>query len=193
MAEKDKTELEKFKANAERDISRLKADANTLRADLNKTAQELTASSEKVLSLESEVDDIKARLVTTESSSFAAGFRSYVTGFLAVDPDYDWSKFVPATRAWIEEFKVEEAKAIEEKRLATELEAASASTQKFLQQKEDEARQEGEVEANADDTNSVPRLTSGDTPQEVSAVEIPSSQPINLDSSQPINQESSQD
>ena len=100
---------------------------------------------------------------------------------------------MPATREWIEEFKIEEAKAIEEKRLAIELEAASASAEKFLQQSEDEARQVGEVEANADGTNLIPRLTSGDTPQEIPAVENPSSQPINPDSSQPKNRDSSQD
>ena len=57
----------------------------------------MTASSEKVNSLENEVEDLQVRLVTTETSSFAAGFRSYVTGFLAVDPEYEWSKFVKGT------------------------------------------------------------------------------------------------
>lgn len=155
-AERDKAELEKFKSGVERDISRLKADADNLRADLNKTAQELTASSEKVASLESTVEDLHKQLDEAERTSFVAGFRSYVTGFLAVDPDYDWGKFVPATRDWIEEFKVAEAEAIEEKRLAIELEAASASAQKFLQQNEDEARQEGDDEADANNTNPIP-------------------------------------
>ena len=116
----------------------------------------MTDSSAKTVALEKKVEDLHMQLGEAEQTFFAAGFRSYVTGFLAVDPDYDWGKFFPATRSWIEEFKVEEAKAIEEKRLAIELEAASVSAQKFLQQSEDEARQEGEVEADADDTNSIP-------------------------------------
>lgn len=116
-AEGEKAELEKFKLRAEKDISRLKTNADDLRANLNQTAQELTASSEKVVELEKQVEDLQKQLGEAEKSSFASGFRSFVTGFLAVDPEYDWGKFIPATRSWVEEFRVEEVKAIEEKKL----------------------------------------------------------------------------
>ena len=144
---KDKTELERFKSRAEKDIPRLKLDADNLRYELNKTAQELTASGERALSLETTVENLRKQLDVTHKEAFAEGFRSYVAGFLAVDPDYDWGKFVPATRTWIEEFKIEQAKAIKEKRMEIELEAASESAQKFLQQPspQDGAHPDGEM------------------------------------------------
>ena len=180
-SEKDKSSLEKFKTSAERDIIKLKADADNLRIELNKTAQELTDASGNVLVLENKVKEMQEQMTVVESSSFASGFRSYVTGFLAVDPDYDWSKFVPATRAWIEEFKVEEAKAIEDKRMEIELEAASASATQFLQQESPyEARQDGE-ETRED---AIPRLQNGENTQDAQTTDVLESQPKPGDSSQ---------
>ena len=181
-AEKDKAELERFKLRAEKDIPRLKLDADNLRSELNKTAQDLTASSGRALSLENTVEDLKSQLTTTHNEAFAEGFRSYVTGFLAVDPDYDWSKFVSSTRTWIEEFKVEQAQAIEDKRLAIELEAAAESAHKFLQQGSPEmARQDG-VEI---PEGEVPKLQLGEEiPSEVQTTDATESQPKPVDSSQ---------
>ena len=111
---------------------------------MNKTAQDLSAASETIVSLEKKVEKLEGQQAETSRIAFADGFRSYVTGFLAVDPDYDWSKFVPSTRSWIEEFKVQQAHAIEDKRLEIELEAASDSAKKFLEQPSPhEARPDG--------------------------------------------------
>ena len=187
-AEKEKAELEKFKVRAEKDISRLKTDADNLRANLNQSAQELTASSEKVIELEKQAEDFQQQLGEVEKSSFAAGFRDFVAGFLAVDPEYDWGKFIPATKQWVDDFRVEEAKAIEEKKMEIELEVAAISANKFLQQPSpgqldnDEARQTEEGSPNVYATDPVPRLTSGEIPQEIPV--ISSSQPRNIDSSQ---------
>ena len=187
-SEKDKAKLEEFKSNAERDISRLKADADNLRTDLNQSAQDLSLSNERVTELEKQVKDLQTQLDAPNQSSFAEGFRSFVTGFLAVDPEYDWSKFIPATKAWVEEFRVEEAKAIEEKRMEIELEVAAISANAFLEQPspQDAARQVAEGSPNVTETNPVPQLIQGETPQEIPT--IPSSQPGNLDSSQDQDQ-----
>ena len=187
-SEKDKVKLEEFKSNAERDISRLKADADNLRTDLNQSAQDLSLSNERVAELEKQVKDLQTQLDAPNQSSFAEGFRSFVTGFLAVDPEYDWSKFIPATKAWVDEFRVEEAKAIEDKRLEIELEVAAISANAFLEQSspQDVARQVAEGSPNVTETIPVPQLTEGETPQEIPT--IPSSQPGNLDSSQDQDQ-----
>ena len=192
-AEKDKTELEKFKNKAVKDISRLKSDADNLRVELNKTAQDLSNAGETVVSLEKKVEELEGQQAEASRLAYADGFRSYVTGFLAVDPDYDWSKFVPATRTWIEEFKVEQAQAIEERRLEIELEAASDSAKKFLEQPsplearpddQDEARQVGQELQE----NQVPRIQSGgdifQEPFTVETAEMTGSQPNIHDSSQ---------
>lgn len=47
-----------------------------------------------------------------ETASFAKGFRFHATGFLANDPDYDFTKFGEETVKWISAFKIEEADAI---------------------------------------------------------------------------------
>ena len=184
-AEKDKAELEKFKTRALKDISRLKSDADNLRTELNKTAQDLSNAGETVVSLEKKIEELGEKHAEDNRLAFADGFRSYVTGFLAVDPEYDWSKFVPATRAWIEEFKVQEAKAIEEKRLQIELETASDSARKFLEQASPlEARQDHQESLE----NPIPRIESGvgasQDPPVVETADTTGSQPNPHDSSQ---------
>ena len=184
-AEKDKAELEKFKTRALKDISRLKSDADNLRTELNKTAQDLSNAGETVVSLEKKIEELGEKHAEDNRLAFADGFRSYVTGFLAVDPEYDWSKFVPATRAWIEEFKVQEAKAIEEKRLQIELETASDSARKFLEQASPlEARQDHQESLE----NPIPRIESGvgasQDPPAVETADTTGSQPNPHDSSQ---------
>ena len=191
-SEKDKAKLEEFKSNAERDISRLRTEADNLRIDLNKTAQDLSLSNDRVAELEKQVEDLNTQLGAPNQSSFAEGFRSFVTGFLAVDPEYDWSKFIPATKTWVEEFRVEEAKAIEAKRMEIELEVAAISANAFLEQSSPErvthveARQVAEGSPKVTDTHPIPQLTQGEIPQEIPTV--PSSQPGNLDSSQDQDQ-----
>ena len=182
-ANKDKAELERYKSRAERDIPRLKLDADNLRTELNKTAQELTAASGRVLSLETKVEDVENQLAVAHETSFAEGFRSYVTGFLAVDPDYDWGKFVPSTRTWIEEFKIEQAKVIEEKRMEIELEAASESAKRFLQQPSPQDGTRPDVEAN-DQILQIEQVTCENVNQDNLASETVLSQQGNLDSSQ---------
>ena len=132
--EKDKANLEARKTMAERDLPRLKREADSLKSKLNKAVQEATSAGERVLSLEGTVQQLQQQLVEVENTSFAAGFRSYVTGFLAVDPEYDWSKFLPSTKAWVEQFKVDEAGAIEEKRLEIGLEVVAVSANASFQQ-----------------------------------------------------------
>ena len=182
VVEKEKSSLEEFKTKAEQDFSRLRKETEDLRVNLNSTAQDLTAASERVVSLENTVADLQKQLVEANNKSFSAGFRSFVTGFLAVDPDYDWNKFIPATKTWVDQFRVEEAKAIEEKRLEIELEVAAASANEFLEQSSpSKARPDGDV------TDEVLQLEQGANTEvqlNAQASEATLSQQGNTDSSQ---------
>lgn len=135
-----------------------------------------------MVTFEGKVEDLKGQLAEANEAAFTDGFRSYMTGFLAVDPDYDWAKFVPATRTWIEEFKVEQAQAIEEKRLEIGSEAASASASKFLENASPtKAHQVGEDNHQVE----VPRLESGENiPQDIQTDDASRSQAHAIDSSQ---------
>ena len=65
----------------------------------------------------SEAEKIKA-------ASYEEGFKGYVLGFLATDPEYSWEKFDPDTRKWIQDFKSENESAIAAKKLEIEAELA---------------------------------------------------------------------
>lgn len=85
---------------------------------------------------------------------------------------------------WIEEFKVEQAKAIEEKRLEIELEVAAALVNTFLEQVfPRKAREEGDQER----PEEIPMIKPGahdGVPPENQAFEAALSQPNHMDSSQ---------
>lgn len=73
-----------------------------------------------VLEIEkSDWDNEKQRI---EDLSFQKGFDFYLLGFIANDPDYDWSKFGPGCAEDIEEFKRVHADAIKAKRVELGLE-----------------------------------------------------------------------
>ena len=65
----------------------------------------------------SEAEKIKA-------AAYEEGFKGYVLGFLATDPEYSWEKFDPDTRKWIEDFKKENGPAIAAKKVEIEAELA---------------------------------------------------------------------
>lgn len=91
-----------------------------------------------VTDLQAEVSSLKAEMVKVKSDAYTEGFRGYLKGFLAVDPEYDWSKFGEGTVKWMDEFKVLEADAIASKKaqIAAENEKATVAT---------EARPQGEA------------------------------------------------
>ena len=124
-ADTERVELRTFKNKASVDISLLKRDESSLRTELNATGRELTETSRKLVVAESELVDLKARHEFDLENAFADGFRDYVAGFLAVDPEYDWSKFGEKTRDWVADFRRDEAAVIAEKREAIEAEKAT--------------------------------------------------------------------
>lgn len=86
---------------------------------------------------EKEISELKARLedqqhgwlaekTKIQEDSFASGFKHYATGFLANDPEYDFTKFGEETVQWIKNFKVDEAATIKARRIELGLEEAEA-------------------------------------------------------------------
>ena len=59
-----------------------------------------------------------------QDAAYEEGFKGYVLGFLATDPEYSWEKFDPDTRKWIEDFKAENVVAIAAKKIEIEAELA---------------------------------------------------------------------
>lgn len=60
-----------------------------------------------------------------KNASFEEGFKNYASGFLVVDPEYDFAKFGEDTVTWIADFKGQHAADIKAKRIVLGLEQAS--------------------------------------------------------------------
>lgn len=152
--------LHAYKQNADKSITLLKSEESRLRTELNSMGQSLTAASERIYSLENEVTSLKNDLQSSKDASFEEGFKSYVTGFLAVDPDYNWSNFGEDTLKWMEDFKVQEAQAITEKRALIEQEKMSAASNPTI-----EARPQGDdAEPSQEGIAANDQVTSKDAP-----------------------------
>lgn len=90
--------------------------------NLNKEISELKARQEELV--EDQQNGWKEEKAKIENESFSQGFRYYATGFLANDPDYDFTKFGEETVQWIEKFKVDEASEIKARGVELGLEEA---------------------------------------------------------------------
>ena len=63
--------------------------------------QENTAlSCENILLTENQTGNWEEEKEKLLGAAYEEGFRGYVLGFLATDPDYSWEKFDPDTRKW---------------------------------------------------------------------------------------------
>lgn len=119
-----KKELDTHMVNSKREEKSLK---DLLRAKDASLADALA----DVQELQTEVSSLKAEASKVKTDAYTEGFRGYLKGFLAVDPDYDWSEFGEATAKWMDEFKVLEADAIASKKaqITAENEKAKAATE----------------------------------------------------------------
>lgn len=135
-------EEEKLKLKAE--MAALSADNVRLRGDLDaqaaaskkevQTLQDLLLAKDASLAdaladvqdLQGEVAAAKADQEKVKADAYTEGFRGYLKGFLAVDPDYDWTMFGESTVKWMEEFKVLEAGAIASRKAQIQAEQEKA-------------------------------------------------------------------
>lgn len=84
-----------------------------------------------VTDLQAEISSLKAERSKIKSDVYTEGFQGYLKGFLAVAPEYDWSKFGKGTSKWLDESKVLEAEAISLKKaqIATEQKKVSDASE----------------------------------------------------------------
>lgn len=99
-------------------------------AGLNTTYDELEKEKDALVSqLDGLLEDQKNEWADVrqreKDASFEEGFKNYASDFLAVDPEYDFTKFREDMVKWISDFKVQHAAYIKEKRVAIGLEQAT--------------------------------------------------------------------
>lgn len=108
-------------------FKRMRSAKDTQIEKLNNSIKSMTESIDKLTKANSLLEEDKSNGWAVEKkalqkSSFSRGFRNYASGFLAVDPEYDFSKFGQETVDWIEKFKIDEADEIKAKRISLGLE-----------------------------------------------------------------------
>lgn len=105
------------------DVQAVEKANQALELQLEKQGVILEENTSKLKGMAVEIDKLWVKehhhaeeLKAAEDNGFEEGFRSYLKGFLAVKPDFDWSDFGADIVQWMADFKVAEAEAISEKR-----------------------------------------------------------------------------
>lgn len=118
-----------LKKELDTQVATSKREEKTLRDLLQTRDASLADALADVQELQNEASSLKAEMGKVKTDSYTEGFRGYLKGFLAVDPEYDWSKFGEDTTKWMEEFKALEAGAISQRRAQIDAEKAKTGEQ----------------------------------------------------------------